>query len=49
MTARGKAVLSGPDLSIAGDNLVWRWRDGKIALEAPKTRLAPNRTFRRGG
>ncbi|HEY7585180.1 MAG TPA: hypothetical protein VH866_01580 [Candidatus Deferrimicrobiaceae bacterium] len=49
MTARGKAVLSGPDLSIAGDNLVWRWRDGKIALEAPKTRLVPNRTFRRGG
>ena len=49
LTARGKAVLSGPDLSIAGDNLVWRWREGKMALEAPKTRLVPSRTFRRGG
>ncbi len=49
MTAKGKASLSGPDLSVAGDNLVWRWREGKVALDMPKTRLESGRTFRRGG
>jgi len=49
LTATGKARLSGPGLSVVGDNLVWRWREGKVALELPKTRLESNRTFRRGG
>jgi hypothetical protein len=49
LTATGKARLSGPGLSVTGDNLVWRWREGKVALELPKTRIESGRTLRRRG
>jgi hypothetical protein len=49
LTAAGMARLSGPGLSVVGDNLVWRWREGKVALELPKTRIEPKRTLRGGG
>jgi len=49
LTAPGMARFSGPGLSVVGDNLVWRWGEGKVALELPKTRLESVRTFRRGG
>lgn len=37
MTAAGPARLSGPGLSVTGDNLVWRWREGKLALSNTNT------------
>lgn len=49
MTAAGAARLSGPGLSVAGSDLVWRWREGKVALQQPKTRIEPVRAIRRGG
>src|SRR3990170_4684184 len=49
LTATGKASLSGPGLSVVGDNLVWHWREGKVSLEMPKTRLEPSLAFRRRG
>lgn len=49
MTAAGAARLSGPGLSVAGSDLVWKWREGKLALQQPKTRLEPARTLRRRG
>lgn len=47
LTAAGKARFSGPGLSVVGDNLVWSWREGTVALEMPKTLLEPSSTFRR--
>ncbi len=41
MTASGNARLSGPGLSVTGDHLVWRWREGKLALENPRSRVEP--------
>jgi hypothetical protein len=49
LTSAGKARLSGPGLSVVGDNLVWNWREGTVALELPKTRLSPSRAFQRRG
>ena len=49
LTATGKARLSGPGLSVVGDNLVWHWREGKVSLEMPKTRFESARAFRRRG
>jgi hypothetical protein len=49
LTATGKAKLSGPGLSVVGDNLVWHWREGKVSLEMPKARLEPALAFRRRG
>ncbi len=49
LTAPGKATLSGPGLTVAGDNLVWHWREGKVELERPKTRVLPARALRRKG
>jgi hypothetical protein len=49
LTAAGKARVRGPGLSVVGDNLVWRWREGTVALEMPQTRLEPAQAFRRGG
>ena len=49
LTAPGDANLSGPGLAVAGDNLVWRWREGKVELERPKTRVLPARALRRKG
>jgi hypothetical protein len=49
LTSAGKAMLSGPGLSVVGDNLVWNWRKGTVELELPKTRLSPSRVFPRKG
>jgi len=49
LTATGKARFSGPGLSVVGDNLVWRWREGKVGLDLPKTRIESARTFRKRG
>ena len=48
--ASGKAKISGPGLSVVGDNLVWNMREGTVALASPKTRLdQPSRAIRRKG
>lgn len=49
LTAPGKAWLSGPGLSVVGDDLVWNVRDGSWALNQPKTRLDPSRAPRKRG
>src|SRR5512134_988457 len=49
LTSAGKARLTGPGLSVVGDNLVWSWKEGTLALELPKTRLEPSRVLRKGG
>jgi hypothetical protein len=43
LTSTGKARFSGPGLVVVGDNLVWHWKDGKVALERPNTRIEPAR------
>lgn len=43
LAGEGRANLSGPGLSVAGDNLVWRWREGTLTLAGPKTRFEPAR------
>ncbi len=47
MSAAGNAMLSGPGLRMAGDNLVWRWREGKLALSNTRTRVESPRAFGR--
>lgn len=49
LTAPGEARLSGPGLTVAGDNLVWHWREGKLELEQPKTQVLPSRALGRKG
>lgn len=49
LTASGKAQLSGPGLSVTGDNLVWNIREGTVALQQPKTRVEPSRVSRKRG
>ncbi len=49
LTSAGKAIVSGPGLSVVGDNLVWNWREGTVSLAAPKTRLEPARAYRKEG
>lgn len=48
MTASG-ATLSGPGLAVEGRNLVWKWRDGTLALEAARGRVVPGKAVRRHG
>ncbi len=48
LAAGGMATLSGPGLSVAGDNLVWRWQEGTLTLAMPKTRFEPARIPRPG-
>lgn len=46
MTAAGDVRLSGPGLRVSGDNLVWSWREGKMALSNTRTRVESTRAFR---
>jgi hypothetical protein len=43
LSGEGRSNLYGPGLSVAGDNLVWRWRERKLMLSAPRTRIDPAR------
>jgi len=45
----GPATISGPGLSITGSNLVWKWVDGKITMDSPRSRILPAATHRRKG
>lgn len=44
-----EARLSGPGVAVAGDNLVWRWGDGKATLDQPRSRVEPARLGRTRG
>jgi len=46
MSAAGNVSLSGPGLRVAGDNLVWRWQEGKLALSNTRTRVESPRALR---
>lgn len=46
MSAAGNVRLSGPGLQVAGDNLVWGWREGKLALSNTRTRVESPRALR---
>jgi hypothetical protein len=37
----GRVSLSGPGLSVSGENLRWGWPDGKVTMDAPASRIAP--------
>ena len=49
LTSEGKVSLSGPGLSVVGDNLVWNWREGTVALDQAKTLISPSRAIRKKG
>ncbi len=46
MSAAGNVRLSGPGLQVAGDNMVWGWREGKLALSNTRTRVESPRALR---
>jgi hypothetical protein len=46
MTAPGESRLSGPGVSMTGDNLIWNWKEQRVSLLNPKTRMDSPRTFR---
>jgi hypothetical protein len=48
MTASG-ASLSGPGVSVAGRDLVWKWKDGTLTLEAATGSVLPGKASRRDG
>ncbi|MGE5188549.1 MAG: hypothetical protein ACM3NF_00660 [Gemmatimonadota bacterium] len=48
MTA-GDASVSGPGVAARGRDLVWRWKDGTLALDAASGRVLPAKAARRRG
>lgn len=36
------ASLSVPGVRVAGTNLVWRWQEGKVEIDAPKSQVLPD-------
>ncbi len=43
MSASGPAEVRGPGLTVTGRNLSWRWGEGIVSLDAPKSRIEPAR------
>lgn len=41
LRAAGASAVSGPGFEVAGTNLEWRWTDGKITMDSPRSRIAP--------
>ncbi len=37
------ARVEGPGLSVEGSNLRWRWQDGTVELDSPKSRILPEK------
>jgi hypothetical protein len=37
------ARVEGPGLSVEGSNLRWRWQDGTVVLDSPKSRILPGK------
>lgn len=48
MTASG-ATLSGPGIAVEGRDLVWKWKDGTLAMDAATGRVLPGKAARRHG
>lgn len=48
MTASA-ASLSGPGVSVEGRDLVWKWKDGTLTLDAATGRVLPGKVARRHG
>jgi hypothetical protein len=47
-----EASLSGPGLAVVGNNLRWRWKEGKVELDSPRSNIHPGRDLvpgRQGG
>jgi hypothetical protein len=38
-----EASLAGPGITVMGRNLRWRWNDGTVELDSPKSRILPDR------
>lgn len=38
-----EASLSGPGLTVVGDRLRWRWQEGKVELDSPRSSIHPGR------
>ncbi len=38
-----EANLDGPGITVIGSNLRWRWHDGTVALDSPRSRILPDR------
>jgi hypothetical protein len=38
----GYASVAGPGFTVAGTNLEWRWWEGIITMDSPKSRIAPS-------
>ncbi len=48
MTAGG-ATLSGPGVDVEGRDLVWKWKDGTLAMDAARGRVLPGKAVPRHG
>jgi hypothetical protein len=40
-----EASLAGPGITVTGRNLRWRWHDGTVALDSPRSRILPDRVL----
>jgi hypothetical protein len=38
-----EARLAGPGITVMGSNLRWRWHDGTMSLDSPRSRILPDR------
>lgn len=36
-----EATLAGPGWTVTGSNLRWRWQDGTVALDSPRSTIVP--------
>jgi hypothetical protein len=43
-----EASLSGPGLTVVGNKLRWRWQDGKVELDSPRSSILPGRDLASG-
>ena len=48
MTASA-ASLSGPGVAVEGRDLVWKWKDGTLTMDAARGRVLPGKQVRRHG
>ncbi len=43
-----EANLTGPGLAVVGTRLRWRWRDGRVELDSPRSSIDPGRDLAPG-
>lgn len=43
-----EASLTGPGMSVVGSNLRWRWQDGTVALDSPRSTILPGKVLAPG-